>query len=133
MLFLLNKAIHANWGPSPKLSRWMFVGLVRPMLSYAALNWGHCLSTKKTMVAINKVNRLALLLITQCAPSVPTKGLEVIYGIQPLEIFIQRTALASYFRLFNCYEETWGGQGMGKRYTIGHRLYWKTLARAWGV
>ena len=30
-----------NWGPKPKLMRWAFIGIVRPMLCYGAMIWGH--------------------------------------------------------------------------------------------
>ena len=30
-----------TWGPSPKLIRWIFVGMVRPMIMYGALVWAH--------------------------------------------------------------------------------------------
>ena len=30
-----------NWGPKPRLMRWAFIGIVRPMLCYGAMIWGH--------------------------------------------------------------------------------------------
>ena len=30
-----------NWGPKPKLMRWAYIGMVRPMLCYGAMIWGH--------------------------------------------------------------------------------------------
>ena len=36
-LFLISKSIGKLWGPSPKLTKWAFTGMVRPMLSYGAI------------------------------------------------------------------------------------------------
>ena len=30
-----------EWGPKPKLMRWAFTGIVRPMVAYGALVWAH--------------------------------------------------------------------------------------------
>ena len=42
--------------------------------------------------AMLKLNRLACLLIANVAPSSPTRGLEIIYNIMPMEILIEKRA-----------------------------------------
>ena len=44
----LMKTVHetrSNFGPKPKLMKWGFTGLVRPVLTYGAMIWGHAANT----------------------------------------------------------------------------------------
>ena len=87
------------WGPSPNLMKWTYTGIVGPVMTYAALIWGHEIDHPYIKARLRKLNRLALNTITRVRRSSPTRGLEIIYGITPLQLPIYKEGLASYSRL----------------------------------
>ena len=113
--------------------RWAYIGIVRPMISYGAVAWSHSITTKKHLALLNRLDRLALLGITQTAPSVPTRGLSIAYDVLPLHLHLKRTAIASYVRLPHSYELTWDGKGHTLRHGRAHRLVWHELAEEWSL
>ena len=49
----------ANFGPNPKIMKWVYTGLLRPAILYAALNWSNELNTMKIENAqYSKVNNV---------------------------------------------------------------------------
>ena len=61
LLALLN-AVSQNWGPSPRLSRWIYSGIVRPMITYCSVVWYHEAAANRDGLA--QLVQLALLSIT---------------------------------------------------------------------
>ena len=88
-----------SFGPCPKLMRWAYTGMVRPMLSYAALAWAHELNSDHLKDQLRKLNRLAINTFAVIPRSTPTRYLEIALDIMPLEIYCQQVATASYYRL----------------------------------
>ena len=43
-LFKFRSAVGQLWGPKPALVRWIYIGIIRPMVSYGALVWAHKLT-----------------------------------------------------------------------------------------
>ena len=95
---LLLAAFRKNYGPSPRLTQWIYERIVRPMVSYASIVWGHCVNTARMKICMQRLDRKALLAIAQDKLSTPTEGLKVIYDLMPLEIFLQESAIKSYVR-----------------------------------
>ena len=131
LLALLLRATISNWGPRPYLMKWAYTGMVRPMFSYAAVAWSHTITTKRQKKILEQIDRLALLAITQTAPSVPTKGLAAIYDVMPLLDYLKQSSIACYARLPNSFEMTWDGKGHTLHYGKAHRLIWRELACDW--
>ena len=55
----LMKTVHetrSNFGPKPSLMKWGFTGLVRPVLTYGAMIWGHAASTTNNANKLRKLN-----------------------------------------------------------------------------
>lgn len=48
----LNKIISAPWGPRLILSRWIYTGIIRPKLTYAALSKGSHPTDNKSQTTI---------------------------------------------------------------------------------
>ena len=80
------------WGINPLMTRWIFIGIIRPAISYGSLVWAQCVEKKWAEDALRKVNRVALLLLGHFRRSTPTAGLEVIMQIRPLHIHIKYEA-----------------------------------------
>ena len=110
LLLKLANSAGKLWGLSPKWMRWAYTGVVRPALTYGALVWTRgCLlhdgsavnqlRMKTTLrVQLERVNRLALMLLGHFRRSTPTGGLEVIGHIMPLDLYIIKTALLAFLR-----------------------------------
>ena len=110
LLMLALKAVRSNWGPNSKLSKWAYTGIVRPMISYASMCWSHEIYSAKIQKELLKIDRLALLAISQVAPSSPTRGLAVIYDLMPLHLFLEPPAIMSFFRLARLLPLGWNSQ-----------------------
>ena len=44
-LMITANMIKKKWRPKPKIARWLFTGIIRPKLTYAAVIWGHCINS----------------------------------------------------------------------------------------
>ena len=99
VLFACNKAIGKSWGLSPKVSRWVYVALVRPILEYCSVVWSHSLEVKARLAPISKVHRLACLMVSRAYRSAPTECIEILAGVQPIQLFLQGRAMLTANRL----------------------------------
>ena len=84
LLMTIAQATRNIWGPSPKMMRWAYVGIVRPVLTYAALIWGHELGHAGITKALNQLNRLALSTLASMHGSTPSRAAELITDTTPL-------------------------------------------------
>ena len=73
--------------------KWGYTGLVRPVLTYGAMIWGHAALTRTNTDKLRKLNRLAANTITAVRRSNPTRALEIIYELTPLHLLIQQTGI----------------------------------------
>ena len=92
-------AMGIMWGPTPRLVKWLFEGIVRPAFSYGCHIWGRVTSSKGFQEKARKLHRLALLPMSPVRSKCPTAGLEVIAGLIPLELFIEKTSIQTYQRI----------------------------------
>ena len=109
LIMQISAVTSSSFGPCPKLMRWAFTGMVRPMLAYGALVWAHELNQQYIKDALQKINRLAINTFCVVARSTPTKALEVILDVTPLHIFCRATATATFFRIHKSLEFGWSG------------------------
>ena len=69
--------------------------------------WGHTLDKQMAKSKLQRLNRLAAVTITPVRRSTSTKGLEVIYDLMPLNLFIKKTALATMNRMRGVLKLEW--------------------------
>ena len=93
------KMVGSKWGLSPKICKYSFITLVRPILAYGSFAWINALSNKKQVSKLNKVQRLALLEIANGMHSTPTAGMEIIAGILPIKIHLETVAINTCLRM----------------------------------
>ncbi len=110
------RAIGTKWGLSPKSVRWLFTAVIRPMITYGAVVWWPRVKLDTTRKQLGRVQRLACLCTTGALNSTPTAALEVLLGLPPLDIHIQKEAMASSYRLW--VNNTWN------RGSTGHKRIW---------
>jgi ribonuclease HI len=88
-----------TWGLSPKISKWAYTALVRPIMSYASLIWTKGTKIKGQHKLLERVQRKACLTILNAIPSTPTAGMEVILNLEPIDIYLKTQALTTLNRL----------------------------------
>ena len=91
------KLMGSRWGP--KVSRWSYISIIRPIMSYASLIWIVALEFKNQVKKLNKVQRRALVNTCTAMRRVSKASLEIMTDILPIKVFMQKTAVASCNRL----------------------------------
>ena len=81
-------ALCKKWGPKPRLVRWIYTAIVRPRLSYAAMTWSHSINQKTKLRKLTQINRLASMMMAPARRSTPTRALELINHLMPLDIYL---------------------------------------------
>jgi hypothetical protein len=81
-----------TWGLSPWVVHWMHTMVVRPIITYAAMNWWPRLKYKTSQAKLSKLKRLACLGITGAMRTTPTAATEVLLGLPPLHLKIEAEA-----------------------------------------
>ena len=68
-------AVGPMWGLSPKTCKWIYTTEVRPILSYSATVWVRTLDNKNNLKKLERVQALALRIMTGAFPSTPFNSL----------------------------------------------------------
>jgi ribonuclease HI len=100
-MITINQALGKVWGPSPKLTHWIYTGIIRPMVSYAAHIWCGSLPNHSLDKISRSLQRWALTKLGPCREKTPTAGLEIVTHTIPLHIYLQEMALKTMNRFNN--------------------------------
>ena len=132
VLMATKNAIGGNWGLSPRMARWAYTAIARPIMTYAAYVWSHRISFCKRR-QLEKVQRLGLLLMTGAYPSSPTATLEIITDITPIHLHLKEIALNTRLRVINhnSYKISWDGLNTSPKLSevVGHIRYWNDVSK----
>ena len=71
----LRSSMGKLWGPSPYLTRWAYLCVVRPALVFGHFVWGHKVNTASLKAKLNKLQAEALRLCGHFRLSTPKVGL----------------------------------------------------------
>jgi hypothetical protein len=89
-----------TWGPYPKAAAWLWTGVLRPALAYAAAIWYPRIArTKSNLDRLNWVQQLGLLNVANVRRATPTAALEIAYGVEPLDLYLKEAASRTFVRL----------------------------------
>ena len=88
-----------TWGLKPQMVLWLYVAVIRPIVTYGAVVWWTKTQQTTTATRLNSLQRLACLCISGAMKSTPTAALEIILGITPLDIHIKTEARCSASRM----------------------------------
>ncbi len=104
----VSKSLHKKYGPSPKLTNWIYTGVVRPKITYAAHIWCGNISNYHLDKKSRQIQRWALTKMGPIREHTPIAGLEIITKTIPLHIHLQEVSLktahnflAINFRLYS--------------------------------
>ena len=133
LIYIVNQAVRGNWGLAPELSKWALTGVVWPALTYACVSWAHAVKTKWIRKRLDRIDRLGLLSIAQCAPSTPTHALRIIYGTPPCRLLINKLALDTFVRYRTMMKLEWDGLSRGVKPQKSHlKFLWEKVG-GWGL
>ena len=74
-LMQCKRAVGPMWGLSPKACKWIYKTVIRPILSYSATVWVRALDNKNNLKKLERVQALALRIMTGAFPSTPFNSL----------------------------------------------------------
>jgi len=97
----INKALSKIIGPSPKLTHWLYTGVIRPKITYAAHVWCGRISNYKLEKKSRQIQRWALTKLGPIRENTPTAGLEIITKTVPLHIHLQEVSLKTIYNFKN--------------------------------
>ena len=116
-----------SFGPKPRLMRWAYRCIVRPMIIYGAMCWAHETDQKGIKEKLSHLNRLALKTYCNFPPSTPTKTLEIMTDTMPLDLYIKKEGLSTRIRLQNLVSLDWGGLSCNLTHSVSHLAFWDQL------
>ena len=119
-------AITKKFGPQPILMKRAYTTIVLPAFTFGCHVFGDKCQQETIKKSLNRLNRLASLLIASVAPSTPTKGMEVIYNLMPLDILVEKRATEIMARIDDQIHSTWDGLGSGNKKGLVKK--WKSAA-----
>jgi hypothetical protein len=98
-LMAIRSTIGKSWGPSPMCARWSWTGVIRPAFTYGAVVWSRTATQAWARTKFQRLQRMCLSQIAHIRPSTPLAALEVMYGVPPLDLFIQNCAQNTAIRV----------------------------------
>ena len=132
LLHATRRVVSDNWGLDVKRAKWVYDVVVKPAVTYGAVVWSPELS-KTNWNKLEGIQRLACLTITGGIRTAPTRGLELIAGIPPIEIAVEKIALQARMRTKKLVPRTWSGEHVFDKTRRGHlTLLDDKLSRTFG-
>lgn len=107
LLAACNRAVGKTWGLAPKIKKWIYTAIIRPMMTYGCLSWVGAVESSSIMSLLTKVQRYACVTITSAFPGTPTAAMEVLLNIPPMHIYLTTEATKTAHRLLRT--GTWLG------------------------
>jgi ribonuclease HI len=98
-LWAARSMVSRTWGLTPQTTTWLYEQIIVPRITYGSIVWWHRAKLKTYAKKLDKIHRLALLVITGATKSTPTLGMSAALGILPLHIVIETRARECYDRL----------------------------------
>ena len=109
-IFSARNLVWKKWGPTPRIMREVYKTIVRPKIDYACHIWQH---KKGRAPELEKVQRQAMMTFAPTWQSMPTIGLQVIWGIPPIHLHLERIAKNTYARIKGVIKQTHRGEKEG--------------------
>lgn len=84
-----------RWGLQPKMIRWLYQAIIRPMITYASLVWWERAQGRKNSLMLGNIQRLACMAVTGAMKTTPTIAMEALLDLLPLHLEIKKEAAKS--------------------------------------
>ena len=126
-LFMVSRITKDAYGPSPRVMRWAYLGVVRPMITYGALCWAHVAHHDAIDKILRNLNRAGMNTYSNFPRSSPTRTIEIITDTMPLSVFAQKTGLSSRIRLRDIISKDWQVSSANRYNPGSHIQFWDNL------
>ena len=126
-LFMVARATKNAYGPSPKIMRWSYLSIVRPMMTYGALCWGHMVDVGNNDKILRNLNRAGMNTYSNFPRSSPTRTVEIITDTLPLSLQVQKIGLSSRIRLHQVIQDNWPDPDQRPSKPYSHIKWWDQL------
>ena len=98
-LMQCKKAVGPTWGLNPKTCKWIYTAVIRPILSYCACVWIRATNTKTNVTKLERVQALALRIMSGAMPSTPFNALNYITNTSNIIAYLKGEAAKGACRL----------------------------------
>ena len=98
-LMACRKLVGTKWGLKPYMMYWLYTSIIRPIVAYGAPILINSLDRGPIKSRLVRLQRLACSMILGAMNSTPTGGMEMIIGLNPLDLFLKERALHDSSRL----------------------------------
>ena len=98
LMHKISGATGENWGLRPYLGKYFWETMGRTVLSYGCLGWYPAIQRKTVRQKLQRVQRMGFKRMCHFRRGTPNRGLELLFGVPPIEVFVTKTALKAYFR-----------------------------------
>ena len=126
-LFMVARVTRTAFGPSPKIMRWCYLSVVRPMMTYGAMCWGHMVDTGNIDKVLRNLNRAGLNTYCNFPRSSPTRTVEIITDTLPLSLQVQKVGVSSRIRLKDVTQADWPDPTQTPLVPCSHLKWWDQL------
>ena len=98
-LMQCNRAVGPTWGLSPKVCKWLYISVIRPMLSYGVVVWARALYNNSNLRKLDRVQGMALRIMAGAFPSTPFSALNYLTNIPDINSYLHGEAAKGAARL----------------------------------
>ena len=92
------QAIKKTWGPRPDLLIYLYKQIILPGVLYASFAWAHQINLTQEK-NFRRLNSKAMRIIAPMHKGTPTAGLEVILGVEPVELTAKYRSIQTVLRI----------------------------------
>ena len=98
-LFQCQKVLGKTWGLKPKVMKWMYEMIIKPIMTYGSVVWSKRLQVNQSRKKIDRLHSMACRMIGNTLKSTPTSAIEILLGIKPIDLEIIKTAISTSIRI----------------------------------
>ncbi len=88
-----------TWGLSPKMALWLYKHVIILKITYAAVTWWDIINIALARSKLERLQRVACIMITGTMRTTPTKVLEMFLDLPTLGTAVESAALMAAYRL----------------------------------
>lgn len=93
------RAIGSTWGLSPAMMKWIYLMIIKPRITFGANMWWRAARLATVKEKLNVTQGMALRRVLGTMRTTPTRAMESLLDIPPLDIVIQELAMRTMLRL----------------------------------
>ena len=101
LLWVFRRACGGAWGLGPGVVHWLYVSVIRPSVTFASLVWWPGCQTASATKKLSRIQRLTCLWITGAMRTTPTRAMEALICLPPLELVERIEARSAAHRLWS--------------------------------